>query len=135
VKSSRRIEALRDYRLLYLGTPYSKYSAGLDAAFRDASALAGRLLTVGLRVYSPIAHTHPIAIYAGIDPLAHAIWLPFDEAMMDAADACVVAMMDGWNRSVGIAHEIAYFQKAGKPVYLLDPSDLSVDRLAAEATP
>src|SRR5436309_1862842 len=60
--------------LYYLATPYSKYPRGLTAAFEDAANLAARLLQVGFRVYSPIAHTHPLAVYGKIDPLDHAIW-------------------------------------------------------------
>lgn len=113
-----------DFALVYLATPYSKYPAGIEAAFQDAAAIAGRLVTTGVRVYSPIAHTHPLAIFAGIDPLSHDIWLPFDEAMMCACQALLVAHMDGWDQSRGVAHEIEVFEKAGKPIFDLDPVTL-----------
>jgi hypothetical protein len=119
--------------LAYLATPYSKYPAGIEAAFRDAAALTGRLLVSGLRVYSPIAHTHPVAIYSGLDPFDHKIWLPFDEAMMRAADVLVVAHMDGWEESYGIAHEIKFFADARKPIYDLNPSTLSMQRREPES--
>ena len=109
--------SLQSHRLVYLGSPYTKYAAGLDAAFRDVSAFAAMLLKDGVRVYSPIAHTHPIAIHGNLDPRNHEIWLPFDHAMMDAADAMCIADMDGWRESYGVKYEIDYFRKAGKPVY------------------
>lgn len=105
--------------LYYLATPYSKYPKGLEHAFRDAARLTARLLVEGLKVYSPIAHTHPIAIHGGLDPLAHDVWLPFDEAIMAKADALLVAHMEGWNDSFGIAHEIGVFKQADKPIYHL----------------
>jgi Domain of unknown function (DUF1937) len=105
---------------LYLGTPYSKYPAGLEQAFVDACNLCGKLLQRGLIVYSPIAHTHPVAMHAGLDPLDHKIWLPFDEVRMNKADAMLVAMMKGWETSKGIQHEIDYFMQARKDVYFLD---------------
>src|SRR3990167_1959103 len=58
----------------YLATPYTRYPAGIRAAFADAAKLAARLLVTGLKVYSPITHTHPLAIYGHLDPLDHAIW-------------------------------------------------------------
>lgn len=119
---------ISEYNFAYLATPYSKYPAGIEWAFIDASALAGRLLLAGMRVYSPIAHTHPIAMHAGIDPYDHNVWIPFDEAMMNAAQALLVAEMDGWQESFGIAHEIAFFEKAGKPIYFLDPKTLGSTR-------
>lgn len=118
-------EALRD-KLVYLATPYSKYPAGIESAFAHACTIAGDLLVNGVKVYSPIAHTHPIAVHAEIDPLDHDIWLPFDRAMMDAADVCVVAKMPGWQASKGIAHEIKYFEACDKPVFYLDPATLEV---------
>lgn len=118
------------FRLCYLATPYSKYKGGdLNAAFEDASRLAAELLAAGIRVYSPIAHTHPLAIHGNLDPLDHSIWLPFDEAMMDAADCLIVAHMDGWDTSFGIAHEVKFFEDAGKPIFDLDPDSTAMPKL------
>lgn len=119
---------LRQFSLCYLATPYTKYAGGIDAAFQAAAKLAARLLKNNVRIYSPIAHTHPLAIHGGMDPLDHAIWLPFDEAMMEASDALVVAHMDGWHHSYGIQHEIKVFANAGKPIFDLDPDTLHVVR-------
>lgn len=111
---------LRQYPLVYLATPYSKYEPGIECAFKDAAALAARLMVLGVKVYSPIAHTHPLAVYGGIDPLDHSIWLPFDEAIMAASAALVVAQMQGWRESKGVAHEIEFFTRAEKPIFYLD---------------
>lgn len=110
--------------LYYLATPYSKYVGGIEVAFEAAAKLAGRLLQAGITCYSPIAHTHPIAIHAGIDPLDHGIWIPFDESMMSRADALLIATMDGWEQSKGIAFEVEFFQQRGKPVQFVDPQTL-----------
>jgi len=111
---------------IYLGTPYGKYPAGLEQAFIDACKLCGALMLGGLVVYSPIAHTHPIALHAGIDPVDHRIWLPFDRVRMDKADAMLVAMMRSWETSIGIQHEINVFMEAGKPVYFLDVEEMKL---------
>lgn len=113
------IYQLTKYKLVYLATPYSKYKAGIHMAFVDASIFAARLLQSGVNVYSPIAHTHPLAIYGNIDPLDHNVWLPFDKSMMEASEALVVAEMQGWQESKGIQHEIEFFERAGKPIYYL----------------
>lgn len=114
--------------LSYLATPYTKYPDGPEQAFRDAASLAARLLRIGLKVYSPIAHTHPIAVYGNIDPLDLSIWLPFDEAMMIAADVLIVAHMAGWKESRGIAHEIQFFEESHKPIFDLEPKTLLMVR-------
>lgn len=119
---------MKDYGLIYLATPYSKYPHGLQDAFVSAAKLAGQLLKKGAKCYSPIAHTHPIAIHGSIDPYAHDIWLPFDEAIMNVSDCLFVAMMNGWLASKGVEHEILFFRDAKKPVYLLDPASLEATR-------
>lgn len=117
------LESLTKYKLCYLATPYSKYKPGIHMAFVEASIFAARLLQHGIKVYSPIAHTHPLAIYGNIDPLDHSIWIPFDEAMMEVSEALLVAMMEGWHGSKGITHEINFFERAGKPIEYL-PGDM-----------
>jgi len=122
--------------LCYLATPYSRYFDGdLERAFVDASKLAAKLLLAGVKVYSPIAHTHPLAIHGNLDPLDHSIWLPFDEAMMDAAHILIVAHMDGWQESKGVAHEIEFFEKRGKPIYDLDPVTMTMAKRLRAGNP
>jgi len=116
------MDKLHEFPLVYLATPYSKYPAGIEQAFIDASKVAANLMIAGVKVYSPIAHTHPLAVHGNVDPYDHSIWLPFDQAIMDAASACVVAMMPGWRQSKGTAHELEYFEKGGKPVFYYAPA-------------
>ena len=116
------------HTLAYLATPYTGYGAGINAAFEDAAALAAQLMVAGVNVYSPIAHTHPLAIHGKLDPLDHSIWIPFDEVMMAKADTLIVAHMDGWEFSIGIAHEVGVFEKAGKPIFDLWPETMKMAR-------
>lgn len=108
---------LTRHKLVYLGSPYTKYPTGLDAAFRDVAVIAAEMMLEGIKVFSPIAHGHPMSQYGNVDPLNHELWLPFDQAMMDAADAMCIADMEGWETSYGVKYEIDTFRKAGKPVY------------------
>ncbi len=125
-------QALKSFPLIYVGTPYSKYPDGIEAAFVDACKFTARLLREGLNVYSPIAHTHPIALYGKIDPFNHRFWLDVDAALMAKSNAMIVAMMDGWATSVGVHHEIQTFVEVGKPVYLMRVDDLSYTLLGAK---
>jgi hypothetical protein len=120
------------FPLVYLATPYTKFNPDIDAAFRDASALAAKLLEHDVKVYSPIAHCHPIAIYGGLNPRDHAIWIPFNEAMMTASAALLVAQMEGWRESFGVLHEIKFFAEQRKPVFYLDTVTLRVADAAWE---
>lgn len=110
--------------LSYLATPYTKYAGGIEKAFIDACKLTALLLRAGIKCYSPIAHTHPIAIHGNLDPLDHDIWLPFDVAMMKACDTLIVAHMEGWSESFGVAQEVQFFEDERKPIFDLDPKTL-----------
>ncbi len=107
----------------YLATVYSKYPDGIEAAFVEAAKIAASLLKRGIRVYSPIAHTHPIAIHGGLDPLDHTIWLPADGPLMEAAVGLIVVKMTDWRESRGIQEEIKQFHMDGKPVMYMEWGD------------
>jgi hypothetical protein len=106
--------------LYYLGSPYSRYPEGIEAAFEHVSELAADLLKQGLDCYVPIAHSHAIAKFGRIDPLDHDIWLPLDKKMMERCDGLFVAMMDGWENSYGISVEIEEFTRMRKPIVYLE---------------
>ena len=113
----------------YLATPYSKYIDGLHHAAMDACRVAGELLIRGINCYSPIAHSHHIAIYSMIDPLDQALWLPAGKPLFDGARGLIVADMPGWRESFGIGEEIKWCINAKKPRWLLAPRDMEVQAL------
>jgi len=108
----------------YLATPYSKYPQGREAAFQEACRQAGLLTNAGLIVFSPIAHSHPLVEQGGVDGHDFAAWERFDKAMIAASHGCIVCMMTGWNKSIGMAKEIALFKEARKPVIYMIPGQV-----------
>jgi hypothetical protein len=114
--------------LAYLATPYSKFPHGIVVAWQAACRLAGRLIKAGTNCYSPIAHAHCVACYGGLDPLDHDLWMSLDQTMMDRCDVLLVAHLESWEVSRGIAIEVAAFEAAGKPIFDLDPVSLTMTR-------
>ena len=110
----------------YLATPYSKWEAGLQDAFEQASKQAAVLVRAGIPVFCPISMTHPIAIHGGIDPYDYEVWIPADKALMDSAGGLIICQMEGWDDSKGIQIEIEVFQKAGKPIVYMKPDQVPV---------
>ena len=92
----------------------------------DSAKLCARLLECKVNVYSPVVHAHPIAVHGGINPLDHDFWLSFDAVMIRKCDALIVGQLEGWDRSFGVAHEIAEFSKLRKPIHYLDPVTLKL---------
>jgi hypothetical protein len=95
-------------------------------AARDAAEVMGDLFRLGLKVFSPIVHGHQLSVNGSVPALDHALWLEFDSAMMGKADALLVAHLEGWDESFGIAEETKAFKAAGKPVLHLDPVKLEL---------
>jgi hypothetical protein len=109
----------------YIATPYSNYSGenggpGLEVAVQQACKAAAHLIDLGLKVYSPIAHTDTLAMKGDIDPLDHDIWMPQDEPFMEAAKGLIVVTMDGWDNSKGVREEIYKFREMDKPIVYME---------------
>jgi hypothetical protein len=112
--------------LAYLASPFSKHPRGLGVAFKDAARIAGRLLSAGVNIYSPIAHCYPLAKHGGIDPYELSIWYPHCELMAGRCDVLIVAHLASWQESVGIQFETEIFERAGKPIFDLEPRTLKM---------
>lgn len=112
--------------LHYLATPYTDYCQGRTAAFQHAAEAAAALLRRGLLVYSPIAHSHPIAEHGRLDPCDQHLWMALDLEMLDRCNSLLVVQMPGWNESAGVAAEIAHAEATEKPISYLSWPMLNV---------
>lgn len=102
----------------YLGSPYSKYRAGLDAA-NDLACWAAAELSVltGITVLSPIAATHHVARLGKIDPRDHKFWMRYDRTLVERSDVLFVLEADGWKHSRGLEWEMSAFAAMRKPIF------------------
>jgi hypothetical protein len=108
--------------LVYLASPYSHEDAAVqEYRFRVACRVAANLMGRGVMVFSPIAHSHPIAL-AGKLPTDWRYWAEYDKVMLEASGRCIVARMPGWELSRGVRDEMAYMRALGKPVEMYDPT-------------
>lgn len=108
---------LCDGGFFYLASPYSLYYSGLDAAFCEACQIAAWFMQQGVVVFTPIVHSHSIAMYGSLNPRDHDIWNRANLPLMSASKGCIVAMMPGWRESVGIRWEVDEFESQDKPVF------------------
>jgi Domain of unknown function (DUF1937) len=110
------LELSADQKLVYLACPYSHPEASVrESRFQAANRAAAELMRSGLFVFSPISHTHPIAI-AGDLPLGWDFWEGYDRAILAACGRMIVLMLDGWRESKGVQAEIGIAQEMGLPV-------------------
>jgi len=114
-------EAKQKPGLWYVGSPYSSYPDGMQRAFEDVAKIAGALFKMGVPVFCPITHGHPLSQYGDVEPGDHDLWMPLDALFMNACVGLIVARMPLWHQSKGLRMEMEAFQAAGKPILLLTP--------------
>lgn len=114
--------------LAYLASPYSHADPEvMEARFDAVCREAARLMFGGAHVYSPIAHTHPIAMRGNL-PTDWTYWEGYDHVMISASDELWVLMLDGWQESKGVTAEIKIAADLGKPVLYIRPGASDVER-------
>ena len=108
--------------LWYLATPYSKYPGGIAGAYELACKQSALLISNGVHVFSPIAHSHGIAFHGELDALSHDLWLKMDKTFMDLCVGCIFLYADSWEISYGMRQEGLYFLKNKKPIVGMIPN-------------
>ncbi|MFW6106533.1 MAG: DUF1937 family protein [bacterium] len=104
--------------LIYLASPYSDADPAVEQARFDAVCRsAAALMRQGLLVYSPIAHSHPIARY-GL-PTDWAYWQRYDREILACCAEIWVLMLPGWEQSVGVQAEMRLARDMNKRVRLV----------------
>lgn len=109
----------------YLATPYAKYPFGHHKAWQDACWYGIMLMRNGVHVFSPIAHSHALAINSLLtheERNSHDFWMPNDLALLSVSNGVLVAPMEDWGLSKGVGMEIDRANELNLPVYLLDLS-------------
>lgn len=106
---------------VYLATPYGHENMAVCVGrFEKVSTMAHRLMHEGYHVFSPISHSHPIAMLTNESHLDHAFWLDQDTAFLDWCDEVWVYCQPGWEESGGVDWEINWALEEGKPVKLIN---------------
>jgi hypothetical protein len=103
---------------VYLASPYSSISkVVMEQRFKQACQAAAELMDLGFFVFSPIAHSHPIADYMDERRRTDCeFWLRQDEAVLAAAREMIILVLEGWRTSKGVTREIEYCQKHNIPI-------------------
>lgn len=108
--------------MIYLASPYTdKDPLVMKWRFEKACVAAARLMERGEVVFSPIAHSHPIAQHMkpGMD-VAGDFWQAQDAPYVEACSRIVVLKLPGWEKSNGVTHEIARFKERGISTEYMD---------------
>lgn len=106
--------------LAYLASPYSHSDEKVrEQRFLSACAAASRLMREGKHVFSPIAHTHPIAQF-GL-PLDWDFWGEYDRKFLAVCESMIVLTLDGWEKSKGVGAEMQIARDMNIPITFMEP--------------
>jgi hypothetical protein len=114
-------------RMIYLASPYSHENPDVqEARFKAVCLVAAKLIGRGHMIFSPIAHSHPIALHGLAGDWQ--TWRAFDLAMIDACKEVWMLLLPGWGKSEGMRDEEEYAMSLGKPVrYLHADGEFALD--------
>lgn len=101
---------------IYLASPYYHKDPQIrEERFKAVCKKAGELMNQGYFVYSPIAHSHPIACQCKL-PKDWKFWEQYDVEYIKWVDEVWILMLPGWTESVGIKAEIGIAEEMDKLV-------------------
>lgn len=104
---------------IYLASPYSHPDEAVrQRRFEEVCRAAGWLMLTGNVVFSPIAHTHPIALMYEL-PKDWSFWKRQDVGMLRHARSLMVLTLDGWLESKGLQEELKIADQIGLPVFYM----------------
>ena len=113
--------------IVYLAVPYSDPSPDVRAARAAAADMAlAHISRTGQLVYSPISHSHNAAEKHGL-PTEYEYWAKHCEAFVTICSSMIVLAIEGHDRSIGVAAEVALARRQGKWVEWMTMADLGLE--------
>lgn len=103
----------------YLASPYTNDDKKIvEFRVKKTNKAAAELMSQGHIVFSPISHSHHMAMENDM-PTTFEFWKKQNHAFIDWCDGVYILELQGWKESKGVADEMEYAIKTGKPIYYI----------------
>jgi len=111
--------------LYYLASPYSHKESGIrDYRYRKTLIICDIISQrYNIAILSPIVYGHQFAKFLNY-PTDASYWMEFNLILMNRSDYLIVLQLDGWEHSIGIAHEIAQFKGMDKRIGYINEQEV-----------
>lgn len=101
---------------IYIASPYTDQNPDVCAErFRMVSEFTADMINIGYVVYSPIAHSHPLAIKYDL-PEDSESWRHQNYGMLAKASELWVLKLQGFDTSKGVTDEVKFAEMCNIPV-------------------
>ena len=99
--------------LIYVASPYNHPDEDVRwIKYRKVSRYTANLIANGTVAMSPIAYGHPLLDFAEM-PYDWPFWSNFCLTFLEVCSEMHVLKMEGWDKSRGVAEEIAFAKAIG----------------------
>lgn len=107
--------------MIYIASPFTHANPAVEAQrFTQVSHYAHKLFLAGTPAFSPIVYGyHFHTTYK--TPGDFEAWSVFNTAMLGICTSVHIYCLPGWNKSKGVAVEIAQAEAQNKPIELIAP--------------
>ncbi|MCS2147435.1 DUF1937 family protein [Scandinavium manionii] len=112
-------------RKIFLACPYSHTDGVVvNERFNTCNQVAATIIESGNIVFSQVSMSHPInQVFQHTEKgEVGKRWAPIDAFFMSTMDELIIIDLPGWDQSVGIQREIAFFEQRGQRVSLWSES-------------
>jgi len=107
---------------VYIGVPYSHQDTAVrEYRYKKATEYAKVLIERGLNPFSPITHSHPMALLGLSGDWE--FWKHIDERIMPVCAELHVLFLDGVFTSDGVHAERKWFRDKGRLVWFINPDN------------
>lgn len=101
----------------------------LTLRYRKITKICAHIMAGNNIVFSPITHSHPVAMIGKLPALSHTFWLRQDKFWVDACDEVWVYKDLPYWTSYGVQREIEWALNARKPVRLVGKDGLCTEKI------
>lgn len=118
-------------KFIYLASPYSSKDPAIQKyrGFLIDQILAELYMQTGYAIFPPILVSRKIKELAGDNiGTSFSAWKDVDLCVIKHCDEVWVAMMDGWQESIGVTAEIAYAIKHRITVRYFNPNTYKFEK-------
>ncbi len=108
-------------KIIYVASPYNHPDDSIRVEnYKKVSKYTADLIASGQVAMSPIAYGHPLLDFTEM-PYDWEFWSNFCISFLKKCEEMHIFMIDGWDKSRGVAEEIEYCVKNSIPIKYIEP--------------